>query len=294
LWSSSSKSFLGYTKILLQLVQHAVALYRSVGASSFSDDISAHAARWMVGQDVESQKLICNVISEVYNVKKGFDDAKWEAVTDRWGKLAPALLLVWNTIDKAVVTTVKDSFQDRLMLWSTRMSEGPSIDDLFTPIKNSQWGEDVAVEAMAERSQEPAEADSDFVLLKRVGALCGPDQLSNIHLDKALAMFKLKAASMVQKIASTRRHAAPPRLTTKDKASEAIITQYESVVKDFESVVLIATDAVADLEMHRHNWMQAPHLIKLDLIVEVCLFKLKCSRHWSDVVAMGRGCSLDC
>ena len=212
-----------------------------------------------------------SLISEVSKVKNGFGDAKWDAITDRWGTLAPALLRVWNTIDKGVVTTAKNSFQDRVMRWSTRLSEGPSIDELFTPIKNGLWDEDIAISAMAERSQESAEADSDFVLLKRVGALCGPDQLSNIHLEKALAMFKSKAASMVQKVASTRRHAAPPRLT-KDKASEAIITQYDSAVKDFESVVLVATDAVGDLEMHRHNWMQAPHLIKLD----------------SDLVAVGR------
>ena len=38
------KSFVDYVKSLLQLVQHAVVLYKSVEASSFSDDISAHAA----------------------------------------------------------------------------------------------------------------------------------------------------------------------------------------------------------------------------------------------------------
>ena len=58
------------------------------------------------------------------------------------------------------------------------------MDDLLTPINNSQWGEDVAIAARAERSQDTAESDSVFVLLKRVGALCGPNHLADIHLEK--------------------------------------------------------------------------------------------------------------
>ena len=174
--------------------------------------------------------------------------------------MAPALLQVWNTIDKVVVTTVKDSFQDRFMILSTRMSEGPSMDDLFTPINASQWGaysEDVAIAAMAERSQDSAESDSDFVLLKCIGALCGQDQLANIHLEKAVAMFKSKAAAVCSKIATTRRQ--PPLLPlTQDKPDS--IAQCDVLVRYFHNVSLQAADAVSDLELQRHSWMQAPHL----------------------------------
>ena len=169
---------------------------------------------------------------------------------------------VWNTIDKVVVTTVKDSFQDRFVIWSTRMAEGPSMDDLFTPIKNSQWGGDVAmpIAAMAERSQDTAESDSDFVLLKCIGALYGQDQLANILLEKAVAMFKSKAAAICSKIVTTRRQPELLPLTRGDKVSEAIIAQYDVSVRDFENVSLQATDAVSDVELQRNNWMQAPHL----------------------------------
>ena len=122
----------------------------------------------MVGQDVESQKLVYNVISEVYNVKSGFNDARWAVVMDRWGTLALALLTVWHTIDKAVIATAKNAFPNRFTVWSTRPTEGPSIEDLLTPLESHQWDEDASVGAMAARSQVTADSDSDFVLLKRV------------------------------------------------------------------------------------------------------------------------------
>ena len=235
-------------------------LYKSVEASSFSDDIPTHVARWMAGQTVDSKKLVRNAISEVYSVKDGFDDAKWDAVATRWSTMAPALLEAWNTIDTVAVTTVKGSFQDRFVIWSTRMSEGPSMDDLFTPISDSKWDayrEDVAIAAMVERSQDSAESDSDFVLLKCIGALCGQDQLANIHVGKAVAMFKSKAAAVCSKIATTRRQ--PPLLPlTQDKLDS--IAQYDVLVKYFHNVSLQAADVVSGLELQQHNWMQAPHL----------------------------------
>ena len=208
----------------------------------------------MVGQNVESERLVCNVISEVYNAKNGLDNAKWDAVTTKWRTTAPGLLELWNTIDKVVVTTAKDSFQDRFMIWSTRQSEGPSMDDLITPIKNSKWDEDVARAAMAERSHDSADSDSDFVLLKCIGALCGQDQLANVLLEKAVAMFKSKAAAVCSRIATTRRQPELPPLT------QDTITQYDALAREFENVSLLAVDAVSELQVQRHNWMQAPHL----------------------------------
>ena len=61
-------------------------------------------------------------------------------------------------------------------------------------IQNEDWEPDSNVEAIAERAQDSHKSDTDFMLLKRVSALCGPRELANIHLDRGLAMFKCKAA----------------------------------------------------------------------------------------------------
>ena len=256
------KTFLDYIKSLLHLVQHAVTLYKSAEASNFSDDISAHASQWMLGGN-EDQKLVCNVLEQVDNVKNGFDDEKWAAVIERWKQLAPALLKVWSTIDNVVVTRVKHAFAERLALWESRISQGPSMEDLYTPIKNAQWGDDPIVQALAERAQDSAESDSDFLLLKRVSALCGPHELASIHVAKGLAMFKCKAASVCYKVAASRRQSLPAPLSVKDgeQATAAIIAKYEELISDFEGVALEASSAVSDLKVLRESWMKAPRLL---------------------------------
>ena len=112
------KSFLDYIQSLLQLVRHAVTLYKSAEASNFSDDISACASQWMFGGN-EDQQMVCNVLEQVDNVKNGFDDEKWAAVIDRWKQSALALLKVWSTVDNVAVNTAKNAFADRLALWES-------------------------------------------------------------------------------------------------------------------------------------------------------------------------------
>ena len=72
------------------------------------------------------------------------------------------------------------------------------------------------VGALAARAQDPADSDNDFVLLKRVSALCGPCELASIHLTKGLAVFKCNAASVGHKIAASRRQPLLAFLSVKD------------------------------------------------------------------------------
>ena len=73
------KSYLDYGKSLLQFVQSTEALCKSAHLKSFSDNIADLASQWMLGGNVE-QKLVCNVLEAVGNVKNGFDDGRWSLI----------------------------------------------------------------------------------------------------------------------------------------------------------------------------------------------------------------------
>ena len=91
-------------------------------------------------------------------------------------------------------------------------------------VKNAQWADDPMVGALAERAQNSAESDSDFILLERVSALYGPNELASIHVAKGLAMFKCEAASVCYKIAASRRQSLLAPLSVKDgeQATDAV------------------------------------------------------------------------
>ena len=256
------KAFLEHSNSLLQFVQHSVTLYESSGASNFSDNISARAARWMLGGN-EDQKLICNILGQVDKVKHGFDDEKWATVTAKWKQIVPALGKVWNTTDNVVVTTTKNAFASRLAVWESNISQGPSFEEICTPIRNSQFSADHMIEALAANAGDGPDSDSDFVLLKRVAALCGPNELASIHVAKGLAMFKCRAASVYCRVAASRRESLPALLSVvhAEQATAAVIGKYEALITEFEGVALEATDAASSLKLIRESWMKAPRLL---------------------------------
>ena len=105
------------------------------------------------------------------------------------------------------------------------------------------------------------------MILKCVSALCGPNELASIHVEKGLARFKSQTASVCDKIARSRHHGAPPLLSPNcaERPTESVMAQYDTRIKNYEGVVLQATDAVDALQVLKRTWMQAPdYIIKRD------------------------------
>ena len=119
------------------------------------------------------------------------------------------------------------------------LSQGPSIEDLYNRLRNEEWEPDSIVEAIAERSQDSDKSDTDFMLLKCVSALCGPNELASIHVEKGLARFKSQTASVCGKIARSRRQGAPPLLSPNcaERRTESVMAQYDTLIKNYEGVV---------------------------------------------------------
>ena len=135
---------------------------------------------------------------------------------------------------------------------------------------SNKWDDDPIVKALAERAHDSDECDTEFVFLKHVSALCGPQELASIHVNKGLARFKCIAASVCNKVAECRRQPHPPLLSVRweDRPTEAMIAQYESLIKDYERVTLQATDAVTQLQRLRGDWMKAACLLSLSLLIK--------------------------
>ena len=72
--------------------------------------------------------------------------------------------------------------------------------------------DDPIVKALAERAHDSDECDTNFVSLKHVSALCGPQELASIHAHKGLVRFKCIAASVWDRVAQSRRQPPPPHL----------------------------------------------------------------------------------
>ena len=147
------------------------------------------------------------------------------------------------------------------------LSQGPSIEDLYNRIRNEEWEPDSIVEAIAERYQDSDKSGTDFMLLKCVSALCGPNELASIHVEKGLARFKSQTASVCDKIARSRHQGALPLLSPNcaERPPDSVMAQYDTLIKNYEGVVLQATDAVDALQVLKRTWMQAlDYIIKRD------------------------------
>ena len=113
--------------------------------------------------------------------------------------LALCTAFTGTEIDTGLVTIAKIAFEVRLAQWQSHLSQGPSMEDLYNRIRNEEWEPDSIVEAIVERAQDSDESDADFMLLKCVSALCGPNELASIHVEKGLARFKSQTASVCDK-----------------------------------------------------------------------------------------------
>ena len=97
------------------------------------------------------------------------------------------------------------------------------------------------------------------MLLKRVSALCGRNELASLNVEKGVARFKCQAASVCHKIAQSRHQGAPPLLSANcaERPTEFVMAQYEALIKKFEAVTLQATEAVDALQSMKRTWIQA-------------------------------------
>ena len=80
---------------------------------------------------------------------------------------------------------------------------------------SNKWDDDPIVKALAERAHDSDECDTDFVFLKHVSALCGPQELASIHAHKGLVRFKCIAASVWDRVAQSRRQPPQPHLSVR-------------------------------------------------------------------------------
>ena len=163
-----------------------------------------------------------------------------------------------------------NSFSDRKIQWQSCLSQGPSVEDLYRPIISEKWDDDPIVKALAERAHHSDECDADFVFLKVVSAFRGPQELASIHALKGLARFKCIAASVCDRVAQSRRQPEPPHLRVRweETPTEAIMQQYDSLIKAYHCVTLQVTDAVAQVHRLRGDLMKAACLLSFSLLIK--------------------------
>ena len=86
-----------------------------------------------------------------------------------------------------------------------------------------------------------------------------------MHVEKGLGKFKSQTASVCDKIARSRHQGAPLLLSPNcaERPPDSVMAQYDTLIKNYEGVVLQATDAVDALQVVTRTWMQA-----LDYIIK--------------------------